>query len=204
MEPKIQGPRAAFLLIFLIFSVACSSKSFLKVQYQLPSSTAGLEGRRVALQFSDKRVDNMFLTPNAKKGLKDFDRTFSLIVLNADGTGNLVGVFELFPLLSEVFTHRLRNEGLEVSKVANEEDPTLEVVINEFTLDLAKGKWIVKMNYTNHLIKDAKVRSSQTIDGTAERLKVTGKSDAEKILGELLSDMVNRLDVQRLFQQAGL
>jgi hypothetical protein len=204
MKPTIYRPLAAFLLIFLVFTVACSSKPFLKVQYQLPSSTASLDGRSVALEFSDKRVDKMFLAPDAKKSLKDFDRTFSLIVLNADGSGNLVGVFELFPLLSEVFTHRLKNEGLEVTKAANEEDSTLEVEINEFALDLAKGKWIVKMNYTGHLIKDAKVRSSQTINGTAERLKVAGKSDAEKILGELLTDMVNRLDVQRLFQQAGL
>ena len=204
MEPKIHRPLVAFLLIFLVFTVACSSKSFLKVQYQLPSSTTSLEGRSVALEFSDKRMDSMFLAPDAKKSLKDFDRTFSLIVLNADGSGNLVGVYELFPLLSEVFTRRLKSEGLEVAKAANEEDPTLEVVINEFKLDLAKGKWIISMNYRAHLIKGAKVHSSQTIDGTAERLKVTGKSDAEKILGELLTDMVNRLDVQRLFQQAGL
>jgi hypothetical protein len=29
-----------------------------------------------------------------------------------------------------------------------------------------------------------------------------GKSDAEKILGELVTDMVNKLDVARLYQQA--
>ena len=46
------------------------------------------------------------------------------------------------------------------------------------------------------------VRAMETISGSAERLKVMTKSDAEKVLSELLTDMANKLDVARLFQQA--
>jgi hypothetical protein len=44
--------------------------------------------------------------------------------------------------------------------------------------------------------------AKESVNGSAERLKVMGKSDAEKILGELVSDMVNKLDVAKLLQQA--
>ena len=66
----------------------------------------------------------------------------------------------------------------------------------------ADRKWVVKMNYRASLSDSGGLLSKESVSGEAERLKVTGKSDAEKILGELLSDMVNKLNLESLFQQA--
>jgi hypothetical protein len=58
------------------------------------------------------------------------------------------------------------------------------------------------MNYRASLSDSGGLLSKESVSGEAERLKVRGKSDAEKILGELLSDMVNKLNLESLFQQA--
>ena len=76
--------------------------------------------------------------------------------------------------------------------------------MTQFDLDLVKRKWIVKMNYQASLIRDGRLTATESVNGSAERLKLTGKSDAEKVLSELITDMVNKLDVTTIFQQAGL
>ena len=58
------------------------------------------------------------------------------------------------------------------------------------------------MNYQASLLDSGILLSKESVSGEAERLKVLGKSDAEKILGELLTDTVNKLNLARLLQQA--
>jgi len=189
-------------LVLAFFAGACTPKSFLKVQYQLPSQSSTLEGEKVALAVSDMRGKNTFLTETARKSLKNFNGTFSLVVLREDGSGNLIGAYDLVSLLTEVFQQRLKNEGIQSVAVADSSLPELKIEITEFQLDFANRKWIVSMNYRASLLDKGNLLSKESVSGEAERLKVTGKSDAEKILGELLSDMVNKLNLVRLFQKA--
>jgi len=189
-------------LVLAFFAGACTPKPFLKVQYQLPSPSSTLEGEKVALAVSDMRGKNTFLTENAGKSLKNFDGTFSLVVLHEDGSGNLIGAYDLVSLLTEVFQQRLKNEGIQVAAVADDAPLELKIEIAEFQLDFTDRKWIVSMNYRVSLLDNGTLLSKESVSGEAERLKVRGKSDAEKILGELLSDMVNKLNLVRLFQPA--
>jgi ABC-type uncharacterized transport system auxiliary subunit len=189
-------------LVLAFFACACSSKPFLKVQYQLPSQSNALEGKMVNLAVSDMRAKKALLTENARKSLKDFNGTFSLVVLSADGSGNLVGAYDLVSLLTEVFQQRLKNEGIQTTAVADSVLPELKIEIREFQLDYSKRKWITRMNYQASLLDSGRLLSKESVSGQAERLKVLGKSDAEKILGELLSDTVNKLNLARLLQQA--
>jgi hypothetical protein len=53
-----------------------------------------------------------------------------------------------------------------------------------------------------NILKNGRLLAVESVNGSAERLKVMAKSDAEKLLGELLTDMVNKLDLVKLFQQA--
>ena len=142
------------------------------------------------------------LSENAKMSLKNFDETFSLVVLREDGSGNLTGVYDLISLFTEVFQQRLQNEGIQVATAADNSPPELKIEIMAFQLDFAERKWIVSMNYRASLLNNGNVLSKESVSGEAERLKVMGKSDAEKVLGELLSDMVNKLNLVNLFQQA--
>jgi hypothetical protein len=189
-------------LVLAFFAGACTPKPFLKVQYQLPSPSNTLAGEKVTLAVSDMRGKKVFLTETARKSLKNFNETFSLVVLAEDGSGNLTGVYDIVPLFTEVFQQRLKNEGIQVAAVADDAIPELKIEITEFQLDLVGRKWVVSINYRASLLDSGDLLAMESVSGEAERLKVTGKSDAEKVLAELLSDMVNKLNLVRLFEQA--
>ena len=56
--------------------------------------------------------------------------------------------------------------------------------------------------YEARLLKEDRLLAEQTISGDAERIKAFGIGDAEKVLGDIFSDSVNRLNVRKLFEQA--
>ena len=192
------------VVAFAIIAAACTPKPFLKVQYQLPSPSSNLEGKKVALMVSDVREERVLLTENARKSLDNFNETFSLVILRENGSGNLIGIYDFVPLLTEVFRKRLKNEGIQSAALAENTLPELKIEIAEFQLDIVDQKWVVRMNYRASLLDNGSLLSKESVSGAAERLKVMGKSDAEKILSELLTDMVNKLNLANLFQQAGL
>ncbi len=202
MKPNKQAMLAATALILLTITGACSAKPFFVVHYQLPAPSNTLAGKEVSQVTTDIRESKAFLSDNAKKSFREFNETYSLVVLKEDGSGNLLGVFELDALITEIFKQRLTSLGLQVSAPANQTAYELEIKLKEFKLDLAGRKWIVNMSYQANLLKNGKLLAMESVNGSAERLKVMGNSDAEKMLGELMTDMVNKLDLVKLFQQA--
>jgi len=202
MKPSKHAMLAAAALILIVITGACSAKPFIVVQYQLPAPSDALAGREVSQVTTDIRESKAFLSEAAKKSFGEFNETYSLVVLKEDGSGNLLGVFELDALITEIFKQRLTSLGLQVAAPANQTAYELEIKLKEFKLDLAGRKWIVNMSYQANLLKNGKLLAMESVNGSAERLKVMGNSDAEKMLGELMTDMVNKLDLVKLFQQA--
>jgi hypothetical protein len=189
-------------MIMAVLTGGCASRPFLKVQYQLPSSSTELAGERIFLKITDRRNEDAFLSASAKKSLKNFNNTYSLVVLRDDGSGNLIGAYDLNALWQEIFKQRLENEGSTVATSAESADANLEIKIQAFRLDLVDRKWMLQMSYQAGLSKNQANLAKESVNGSAERLKVMGKSDAEKILGELVSDMVNKMNLTQLFQRA--
>ena len=202
MVPSKELVLPALAIIMAALVSACASKPFLKVQYQLPSASQSLTGERIALAISDRRNDDAFLSSSAKESIKNFNGTYSLVVLRDDGSKHFTGVYDLDSLLKEIFRHRLENEDVEVIATADKADASLEIQLKEFRLDNVDRKWVLRMSYRAELSKNGGLIAKESVNGSAERLKVMGKSDAEKILGDLVTDMVNRLDVARLLQRA--
>ena len=192
--------KAALILLFL--AGACSSKPFLIVHYQLPSPSDALAGKEVRPIVSDLRENKAFLSEDAKKSIKQFNETYSLVAVNQDGSGNLLGIYEIDTLLSELFKQRLTNLGIRVPPPTNDSEYELEIKLQDFKLDIVGRKWIMNMSYQANLLKDGRLLGTESVSGSAERVKVMGKSDAEKLMGELMSDMVNKLEMAKLFQQA--
>ena len=193
---------AAAAMILLFITGACSNKPFLVVQYQPPSSTDTLAGKEVSQVITDDRETKTFLSESAKKSLREFNETYSLVVLKEDGSGDLLGIYEIDALFNEIFKQRLNNLGLQVSPPANQSEYEFEIKLKEFKLDLVGRKWVVDMSYQANLSKNSRLLAMESVAGSAERLKVMGHSNAEKLIGELLTDMVNKLDLVKLFQQA--
>jgi hypothetical protein len=193
-------------LIILLVAIAtsfCASKNFLQVNYQLPTESVELKETRVALTVKDVRENPTIVTKSAKQALKNFTGHFVLNVAKENKDYKLVGAFGLISMIREIFKHRLENSGVQVVTEEDFGDSIVEIVLKEFKLDLQNRKWIIKMNYQANLIKQNRVVAGETITGSAERLRVISGKNAEMVIGELVSDMVNRLNLNDLLQAAG-
>ena len=198
INPRIRA--ISIILVVAVLSSFCAAKNFLTVNYQLPTESVELKDTRVVLTVKDIREDTRIVTPSAQKALKNFTGHFALIVAQKNTEDRLVGAFSLSSMIREIFYQRLKNAGVQV---VTEEDigvPTVEIVLKEFKLDLANRKWFITMNYQANLIKQNRVVAGEKITGSAERLRVISGKNAEIIIGELVSDVVNRLNLNEFLQ----
>ena len=180
---------------------ACASKSYIAVNYRLPVASDDLKGERVFLEIRDIRSDKTIFGQNAQTEFKHFTGLFALSV-NQGKKPFVVGAFDLPSLFKETFKRKLENSGLEVLTQPEKTIPVLEIVIKEFQLDLVDRKWVAEISYDARLLKGDLLLVTKTISGDAERVKVIGQGDAEKVLGDIFTDIVNRLDFHKLLEQA--
>ena len=193
INPRIRT--ISIILVVAVLSSFCAAKNFLTVNYQLPRESVELKDPRVALRVKDVREDPRIVTPSAQKVLKNFTGHFTLIVAQENKDDRLVGAFSLSSMVREIFKHRLENAGVRIVTEEEIDVPIVEIVLKEFKLDLPNRNWVIQMNYQANLIKQGRVVGGETITGSAERLRVISGKNAEKIIGELVSDVVNRLNL---------
>jgi hypothetical protein len=195
---------AAALTAILALAAACASSNVLNVKYQLPPHAGISAARTVAIAFDDERKTEAFLTPSARNELKDFTGVFALTVTPAGGSGELKGAYTLDSLFREILRYRLENAGVRVAAPGAAAEAEVMLVLNEFQLDFGDRKWSTLVAYRAQLMRGGAMLSQQTVNASAERVFLTGKRDADRVVGELLSDAINKLDVALLFKQAGL
>lgn len=188
----------------LVVTMACAKKSFIYVDYQLPPVTYNLEGRTVFVETNDLRASKEVFNHRAQKVFKDFTGLFSLTLIKPDDEKALKGAYPLPMLFETALKERLQNLGIHIEKEKAPNTPIFKIEINQFRVNLVGQKWIADISYEVHLTQDQKNISRETVTGSAERLKIMGSGGAEKIVGEIFTEMINRLDIRRLFQQANL
>jgi hypothetical protein len=186
-----------------ILTSFCASKHFLKVNYQLPAEPIQLNKMSVSLALKDQRENPAIVTKSAKMALKSFRGDFTLIIGQENKNDRLAGAYSLCRMIRRIFRERLENAGIRVASEEERLEPIVEILLKEFKLDLVKRKWIVNMTYQANLIKQNRVVAGETVRGSAERMRVVGSKDAEMIIGELITDVVNRLNLNELLQPAG-
>lgn len=190
--------------LILALVAACASSNVLSVKYQLPPPATETPARSVAIAFVDARGSDAFLTPSARNELAGFAGVYALTVTRPGGSGELKGAYPVDVLFREVLRYRLENAGVKVVPPGTKADAELKLLLKEFQLDFGDRKWSTAVAYTAQLLRNATLASQQTINGSAERTFLMGKSDADKVVGELVSDTINKLDVALLFKQAGM
>jgi hypothetical protein len=203
MQLKKQLIKSLILIVFAgICAGACTQSKFLRVHYQLPPERDALKEIGVHLSFTDKRRNKATLSQAARKDLVDFTGNFTLVVGPAEEDGKLLGVYDLDSLFIEAFRQRLQYSGIKVVE-AKDSHAEIEIALKEFRLDLKARKWFFNMSYQLDLIQSGKLIASEKMTGNAERLKTYGAVDANKVISELLTDMINRLDVAAFLRNAG-
>jgi hypothetical protein len=170
----------------------------------MPSGTDGLKGRQLFLVVEDRRSDKDILGPGAREEFPSFSGNLSFSIARGSDAGFKIGVYELLALYKEACRRRLENEGIQVVAAKQSSEAELRIVLQEFHLDLVKRTWKARMDYEARLIQNGDVLAKQMISAEGERLKVMGQGQADELVSEIFTDTMNKLDLGRLFQQAGL
>lgn len=192
------------ILLLLAGVVSCATVPELKVNYRLPPKSEALRGKKVLLGFEDARASRDLIGLGAREDFKGFSGNISFFLARGDEPGFRMGVYDIPSLFEEVFKRRLEYLGVEVVSEREEGEIQTVIVLKDLLLDLVDRRWVVTMGYEARVVKKGEVLARQMISGEAERLKLVGRGDADKVMGEIFTDLINRLDVARLFQQAGL
>jgi hypothetical protein len=200
-----QGATGFITITFLyLIIISCASIPKLNVNYRLPPQSDRLRGKSVCLVVRDARTSKVFVGRGAQKDFQNFPGTIALTIFRKNEKGLAAGLYDPHTLVREGFRRKLENDGLEVASKKYFDGIELLIELKEFVLDLVERKWIVTMGYEAKLLKGGDVLATQMISGQAERMKLLGRGEAETAIGEIFTDMINRLDVLDLFEQARL
>lgn len=183
--------------------LSCSSIPHLQVTYRLPQEQGNLAGRKAFLSVEDVRKEKQTLGSGALQEFEDTDGAVSLSVAKGGGPGIRKGFYQPPALLKEAMENRMKHEGIEVVPEAAK-SPGLSLLLKSFLVDRVERRWKVAVSYEARLVKEGNVLSSQTVSGEAERLELVGAEQAQVLISELFTDVVNRLDMSKLFRESGL
>jgi len=203
---KTSHDELLFSLVMIIGALvlACATKSYINVNYQLPLSSYDLKEKKIFLEIKDMRPDKTIFSEKAKTKFKNFTGLFLFSLSQGEKRNYVVGAFDLPSLFNAAFSRRLENLGIVMLKEPETTEPVIEIDLQKFFLDLVDRKWVAQISYEARLIKDNKLLARETISGDAERYKLISQGDVEKVLGEIFTSLVNKLDFQKLLQRAAL
>jgi nucleoside 2-deoxyribosyltransferase len=187
-----------FWTLLVVTLVACGGRSYVNVVYQLPEAYKGFPDQPVYLEVTDQRAETDIFTPDAKRAFRHFTGLFSLEVVGADGSSQMAGAYDLAGLFEEALRERFRRQGVTLLKRPQADADRLLVSVENFRIDLKQHKWFADVGYAVALHKPSGTVLKEKIRGNAERVKLMGKRDIEKVIGEIFSDSVNRLNLKRL------
>lgn len=192
------------LLLVLSILASCTTILHLNVTYRLPAATEALKGKKVFLVLDDIRSNKDVIGPGARAAYQSVSENISLSLAGGSDSALKRGVYELPALFTKVFKRRLEQAGVMVVMSREDADVEMWILLEDFLLDLVGKTWKVKMAYEGRLVKDKRILSRQRVGGEAERLRLIGQKEADRMMGEFFTDAINRLDFARLFEQANL
>jgi hypothetical protein len=192
------------ILAALFFTQACSSIAYVQVNDRLPAKASALGGKKVFLSVEDERKTKDFAGRGVKREFDNFSETIAYSVRTGTEPALKMGLYDAPSLVREAFRLRVENEGVEIVPEKKANQVELILVLQEFSLDLIDRTWKVRLGYEAKLVKDGAVLSKQFATGEAERLKIMGTEQADVVVGDLFADVMNRLNVAKLFRDAGL
>jgi len=191
------------ILVALFFTQACSSIAYIQLNDRLPAKANALEGRKVFLAVEDERKTKEFAGRGVKREFDNFSETLSYSVRKGTEPPLKLGLYDAPSLVKEAFRLRIENEGVEIVPEKKASQVELVFVLQEFSLDLIDRTWKVRLGYEARLVKNGAVLSKQFATGEAERLKIIGTEQADAVVGDLFADVMNRINLVKLFRDAG-
>lgn len=193
------------LLVWMVSAIcfSCAKSPSITVDYRLPGEQQPVITQKpVYIESVDLRNNTVILDKNAQKKFDDFSGQFSLTVQESDNQRTRLGSYALPQLFETAFAHRLTKLNVPITDRPSPETLTMRIEIIQFQIGLVEGDWLADIGYKASLSENEKRIASETVTGSAQRLKGVGRGGADKVIGEIFTDVVNRLDIGRLFEKA--
>jgi len=194
--------RMFWLLLLLSFASACAAVQDVRITYRVPDPSGVLSGERVFLDFEDVRENQDILGPGAREAYAYHSGNVALFVSSSGGEASRVGLTDVASLFRETFERRIRALGGELVTRSRQSTTVLVLELKTFELDLKDRTWKARMAYEAMIQPGDTVKARQTVAGEAERAKILGVKQADKVMSDLFTDMVNRLDLKGLIQKS--
>jgi hypothetical protein len=205
---KSSGITAGRLLFIVSTAIlllsGCTPRTYLMVDYMVLPDSNVLEGQQVRLKINDLRKDMQVLTSAAAREFEGFNGRYSLAWKMPNRDRVLAGEYDLQGLFRETFRKRLENLGVTVVHESDAQAPLFQINLYQLKVDIQRRNWRTAVTYEATLSKDDNLIAKQEIKGSAQRAKIIGRKGADTVLSELYTDMINRLNILRLFEQAKL
>lgn len=182
----------------------CAGRTYLMVDYRVPTASEQLKGQAVQLQIDDQRGTKTIFSRTAAGQFPAFNDRYSLAWIMPDKERILAGEYDLAALFRNSFEKRLALMDAVVSNDNTPQTPVLAIKLNKFTIDMQGRKWVANVSYQAVLTKPGHPVAKEQINGNAERVRVIGRKGADMVISEIFTDTVNRMDLQKLFQRAEL
>jgi hypothetical protein len=189
--------------ILVVIIAACAKPYHFYVKYDLTESATPLKGQKVFLQVLDARDSADFLSQNAKKEFNKWDGRFALYHTPKKPKG-AIETYPLSGLIEAAMKKRLENKGIAVVQEKMDDTPLFEVTLKKFVLDLNDRTWLSDFSYEVKLTRDNQKTGRETVSGQAERTKVMGRGAGEILVGDIFTESINKLDIEKLFKNAGI
>lgn len=197
MRASLSYGRFVLFLSFGLF-VACATLPSMNLTYRTMPQSSILEGREVYFRFIDKRSHKDIIGEGAKEIYKYFTGNISFIVSKGQKDGSLVGVYEAESLFKHAFSIYLENMGLRLLPEPKPGIPELTIKLHDFVLDLSGRRWVARIVYEAEFIRDGNVLTRE-FRGEGEKYRISGLTQADQVMSETFTDIVNQLDVKRMF-----
>lgn len=191
------------LMVAAFFS-GCAARTYLLVDYQVPDASQDLKGQVVHLRVIDQRTAASTLTAEAGDQFPEFSGVYSLAWIMPDQRRILAGEHHLLELFETVFKKRLAALGGGTTDSTDVGTPVLTIVLKQISIDLQNHKWKADLNYDAVLSLKDSPKAKESIHGSAERVQIIGIKGADMMFSEIFTDVVNRLDLIKLFRNARL
>jgi len=189
-------------LVWFIFT-ACAKPYHFYVKYNVPESMGQSLQNKVYLKVIDGRQTDNFLSEKARNEFDLWDGTFALYY-SEKKPKSAVDTYSLTALIRVIMTQRLGSKGILVSEQQSAGEAILEMTLKKLYLELKDRNWISDISFEVALSSDNMKTGRETVSGKAERTKFMGRGAGEILVSELLTDTINRLDIEKLFKNAGL
>jgi len=192
-----------FLLLLCAVFTACASGAYIQINYRLPGDGHRLDGQSVYVSIQDIRAEKSIFTNKAMEVYDDFTGIFSLYLHRGDHK-QVAGTFDVPALFRTAIEKRLSDMGVTLVDAPRKDVPHFRILLKEFVLDLEKRTFSASISYDVELITPDNVIATRKIAGQGQRVNLLGRNDAEKILEDIFTDTINKLDILNLFQDARL